>query len=352
MKKLLAAAVAATMSVSAMADISITGDAKFEYKYKTTDDGTTKTDINTTNTEANLFIRGKNGDTSVFLDIEVNGHGGVAATAATFLQGTPGTLTGQATATAVTGATHPIDVENFYVTTKLGPVGVKAGNYSSSTSGILGEIENGDRATNKFTLDYTVNGIQFYAGNSGRETGNGDTALNNNMFAGVVATVEGWKLQAKKNNENKNSIGVSGQAGPVGVRVEYADAKATHKKDEGWFANFTGKFDNINVGLAAIKMDADGGITEDDSDIFALSNDGAGNANTQLSADMSIDGTTYGAKVGKVGFDTAGTKDIKYYELTASRALASGVTAKVSYLNTKQDSNKEGEFEVDLSVKF
>jgi hypothetical protein len=121
------------------------------------------------------------------------------------------------------------------------------------------KLKNGDRANDKMTFSYTTNGIKFYAGNSG--TVGDDTTINNNMFLGVVATVEGWKLQAKKNNESKNSFGVSGVAGPVGIRVEYSDGK--NDDDTGYFAHFTGKFDNINVGLAVIEMKKDGDITEE-----------------------------------------------------------------------------------------
>ena len=72
-KQLLIAAVAATMTSAAMADISISGDAKFEYQNVEATGNTTNT--NRTNTEVNLKLRGKSGDTSVVVDVASNGAG-------------------------------------------------------------------------------------------------------------------------------------------------------------------------------------------------------------------------------------------------------------------------------------
>jgi hypothetical protein len=230
MKKLLAVAVATTISATSMATISISGNAKFEYKH--TDNGTTTG--NTTNTETNLNLRGSAGDTKIVADLQLGNTGNADA-----------------------GATMVI--EDLYFTTKLGPVSAKLGNFSSSTAGLLGEIEEGDRSNGKMTFSYTTNGIKFYAGN-GDKKDTGGAGISRNMFMGAVATIEGWKLQVKKNNEDKNSFGVSGQAGPVGIRFEYSAGKDDN--DTGYFAHFTGKFDNINLGLATVEVKTDGDITE------------------------------------------------------------------------------------------
>jgi hypothetical protein len=335
------------MSATAMADISITGDAKFEYFHTNTDNGTTSTSANKTNTEANLYVRGKSGDTKIFLDLEIATENAEAAA----LSLDSGDNTGNG------DAGDAIDVENAYVTTKLGPIGAKVGNYSTGTSALMGEIDNGSRNYDKMTLDYTVNGIKFYAGNGGnRDIANANDEINNNMFVGVIATVEGWKLQAKKHNENLNAFGASGQAGPVGIRVEYLDGK--NDNDTGYFANFTGKFDNINVGLAMIDMKKDGDITEDDSAIFAVENGLAdyqanSDSNVQLSASIAVDGTTYAAKIGQIGSEDADVNDRDYYQISAKRAMASGVTLWVGYTDKEISNIADNQtFEVDVSVKF
>jgi type 1 fimbria pilin len=56
-KQLLIAAVAATMTSAAMADISISGNAKFEYQNVETTG--VAINVNQTNTEVNLKLRGQ-----------------------------------------------------------------------------------------------------------------------------------------------------------------------------------------------------------------------------------------------------------------------------------------------------
>jgi hypothetical protein len=66
---------------------------------------------------------------------------------------------------------------------------------------------------------------------------------------------------------------------------------------------------------------------------------------------MNVDGTTYSAKMGAMNSNA--DVSLNYYELSASRALASGVTAKVSYLSEDTTATTDAQtFEVDLSVKF
>jgi DUF4097 and DUF4098 domain-containing protein YvlB len=182
-KQLLIAAVAATMTSAAMADISISGDAKFEYQ--NVEATGVATNVNQTNTEVNLKLRGKSGDTTVVMDIAANG-GATASTAAGV--------------TAISGTV----VEDMYLTTKVGDVTVKGGNYSTGTSAILGEIENGGRANNKVTLSGSTGGVSWYAGNSAT-VGTGATQINGNMFVGASMDVAGWKVQAKHNSATVDS---------------------------------------------------------------------------------------------------------------------------------------------------
>ena len=74
MKKLIAAAVATSVSAIAVADVSITGNAKYEYFNSQTG---TDASTNKSNTEVNLSIKGKKGDTGVVMNLEFNGHGSV-----------------------------------------------------------------------------------------------------------------------------------------------------------------------------------------------------------------------------------------------------------------------------------
>jgi hypothetical protein len=360
-KQLLIAAVAAAMTTSAMADISITGNGKFEYFNKDVNDVST----NSTNTEINLGIKGKSGDTTVVLDLEFNTHGD-----------------------------DRIDVEDMYITTKVGQASIKAGNYTTSTSAILGEIDNGARATNKVTVSTIYNGVKIYAGNTGTATANTannvdntGTNLNNNMFLGVSANVSGVTVQAKRNTADISSLSIAGGMSGFDARLEmklddtiyYSDTAKTVKITESAdviFGNITKKVGGVSLGLAWIDADRDGLIKENDSAIFAVENgnvtanvngDGStdnnsklvankvqGNSNMQLSIKKDMSGNIVTVKAGKIGYDKEVTNEIAeldYTQLAVSRALASGTTLVLSYTN--ENATKEIKtFEADISVKF
>jgi hypothetical protein len=346
-KQLLIAAVAATMASVATADISMTGNANFEYKNtKTSGTAAAKTSLNTTNTEVNLVVVGAAGDTKIITELEFNTHGSTST-----------------------------DVEEMYITTKLGDVSAKLGNYDTPTTSLLGEIDNGSRATNKMTFSYKFdNGVKVYAGNSGTETAatKGHTEIDNSMFIGVKATVgKGWVLQAKKNESNfktgtygsKFSLGVANTNvldSGFGLRLEQANTK---NNGNALFGNITGNLSgdmsNIAVGYAWIRNSADYTITEDDSSVFAIeSNNALSKGNQQIMGSMKSEGTTYTAKIGKIKGET-NIQSSKYYELDAKRALAGGMTLAVTYTKSEAQGTAAGTdqlqtkaFEVDLSVKF
>jgi hypothetical protein len=94
-KQIIAAAVAATVSSVALADISITGTTKVNYNYEDFDNGTT---ANTAVTEHNLTLTGKNGDTTVVMNVEADNRGDAG-----------------------------LDLEDVYLTTKVGDIALKVG---------------------------------------------------------------------------------------------------------------------------------------------------------------------------------------------------------------------------------
>ena len=325
-KQLLIAAVAATMTSAAMADISISGDAKFEYQ--NVEATGVAINVNQTNTEVNLKLRGKSGDTTVVMDIAANG--GAAAAAA----GQGGTV-----------------VEDMYLTTKVGDVSVKAGNYATGTSSILGEIDNGSRSNNKVTLSTTLGGAKVYVGNGGSSSAStGFTSINNNMFAGISMDVAGVTVQAKKVNDTEDAFGVSGDMSGVAFRLE--QKQGTGSNTDVVFGNVTTDVNGISLGYAWIDADADSLIAEDDSAIFAVENAGSGDSNSQFTASTSVQGNKVTLKAGTVGFKAA-TLDRDYTQVTVSRPLASGATATVTYTDKElTDTTDSQTFEAELSVKF
>ena len=318
-KQLLIAAVAATMTSAAMADISISGDAKFEYQNI---EATGVANTNKTNTEVNLNLRGKSGDTSVVVDVASDGANGLV-------------------------------VEDQYLTTKVGDVTVKAGNYATGTSSILGEIEEGDRSNSKVTLTTTLGGATVYVGNSGSSTAStGFTAINNNMFAGVSAKVAGFTVQAKHNSETTDSFGIAGDVAGVSVRLETMNVDGANK--DVTFGNITTDVNGVSLGYAWIDADANGLIKETDSSIFAVENGLSGyegDSNSQVTAKTSMAGNTVTVKAGTIGFATAA--DLDYTQVGVTRPLASGATLAVTYTNADVTTTTDKKtFEAELSVKF
>nr|MCH9711184.1 hypothetical protein [Pseudomonadota bacterium] len=112
-KQLLIAAVAATMTSAAMADISITGSAKANYL--NTDSTVANNDGNDFSTEINLGIKGTNGGSGVVINFESKDSGDGAA----------------------------FDIEDSYVTSSVAGVGIQAGSWRGSHN----LLEDGDDTT-------------------------------------------------------------------------------------------------------------------------------------------------------------------------------------------------------------
>jgi hypothetical protein len=298
---------------------------------------TSGADTNTANTEVNLLVAGKTGDTSVVANFELNSHGADSSGA--------------------------IDVEDLYMKTKVGDVAVKAGNWALGTTALLGEIDEGGRSSNKVDLSTTIAGVKVYAGSSSA-AGTSATEVTSAMYAGVVADVSGWTLQAKKLDANDYAYGISGEIEGFGIRFENKNAKAANSDVN--FGQITKTVGDFDLAVAYIDADASGLVTESDSSIFAveMSTATAGTADTgvdsvaQISAKTSIAGNTVTVKAGTVGA-SAGYKDADFTQISASRSLAAGSTLALTYTDkddrsvatSAADADKQV-FEIDLSVKF
>ena len=336
-KQIIASAVAATMASVAMADISITGDAKYEYDHSETSAGV-KT--NTGNTEMHINFAGKTGDTGVVAKFELDTSGDNGS---------------------------GIDLEDMYMTTKVGDINVKAGNWASGTSGLLGELEEGGRAQNKIDLRTTISGVTLYAGNSDKEASeatyndsdaaDGDTLLNGNMYAGAVMSVAGNTIEFKKNSDTRDSYGIKGSLQGVNYRYEAMDDTAN---GDATYIELDTTVSGLKLQYAAIDTDANSLVDESDSGVFAVSFSDAAKVATdateqkQFAVSTSIDGTTVTVKSGEITKGVSSTKDLDYTQFQAKRKLASGATAVVTYTDRDQittgGSNKN--LEIELNVAF
>jgi len=341
MKKLIAAAVATSVSAIAFADVSITGNANYEYFHKE-DSGY---NTNYADTEINLAVRGKSGDTTVVADFEVTNHGQTATAAA-------------------------LDIENTYMTTKIGDINVKAGNFSSGTTALGGEIDQGGRATNKIDLNTTVGqakvGFAQSFGQSATDAGGTDSAA---VYASMP--IGGINFAVKEQSDSYTIMGASGEMGGVNFRIEQKDNDSAATGDILFYA-LDANFGDINLQYAAIDADKAGSgatsdpVTEGDSAIFAqemaTDSDSSGKANVdgvyQIAASTVVDGTTLTLKVGELT-GSAGYQDAGFSRVEAKRALAGGATLTVSYddyedtgVATSGTMSDTQLLEVDLSVKF
>jgi hypothetical protein len=323
MKKLIAAAVASSMTAFAMADISITGDAKYEYDL--TDDNGTKTA--TANTEAHLNFTGKNGDTTYVAKFQM----------------------GDSSAGAM-------DLEDAYITTSVAGVGVKAGNYASSTSALAGEIEEGGRSHNKLTMSYKLGDVSLYAGNGGSSTAGVDTGVNGNMFAGASTTVSGQTIHIKKASDTRDNFGIKGSVGGVSYRYENIDQSgtSTYTAGEADYFEVSTTINGITVQYANLDADNASLLEETDSAVFALESAAysLSDGQDQIAVSTTVDGTKVTVKSGTVDKGLSATKDKDYTQLGLSRKLASGATAVITYTDQDMSSGTKDNLEIELNVAF
>jgi hypothetical protein len=327
MKKLIAAAVASSMTAFAMADISITGDAKYEYDL--TDTAGAKT--TTANTEAHLNFTGKSGDTTFVAKFEM--------------------------ANSDTGA---MDLEDSYITTSVAGVGIKAGNYAGSTSGLAGEIEEGGRSHGKVTLSYKLGDISLYAGNGGASAAGNDVGVNNNMFAGASTTVAGQTIHIKKASDTRDNFGIKGNVGGVSYRYENIDQSttSTYTAGEADYIELSGSMNGITVQYA--KLDADNVtlLEETDSAVFALeagldAYDAKVKEQDQIAVSTTVDGTKVTVKSGTLKDGISAGVDVDYTQVGLSRKLASGATAVITYTDNDASATTSKEnLEIELNVAF
>jgi len=249
----------------------------------------------------------------------------------------------------------------MYMYTKVGDINVKAGNWASSTSGLLGEIDEGGRATNKVDLSTTVGGVKIYAGNSGNVKGAkntaGETALDTNMYAGVVMNVGGATVELKQVDEDTDGFGIKGSISGVDYRFEQKSDTAAN--GDVTFGEIKTSVSGVTLGYAFVDADKEGKITESDSSIFAVeaaTSTGAissAKGVDQIMASTSIDGNTVTLKNGTVDKGINSSTDLDFTQVSVSRALASGANAVVTYTTKDKSATEETDtLEVELNVSF
>ena len=331
-KQLLIAAVAATMTSVSFADVSISGGMKVNYKDTDQNGGLT----NAISHETDLQITGKSGGTTVYIELNNDSADGLA--------------NANSSVTGSSVGNGNFDVEDVWMKTTIAGATVKAGTWNGSDSLVSADSA---RATGKFDVRTTVSGVTVIV--DGSADSNKNITFKGDV-AGVAASykiddegADEYKLSTTMNgvtvayhnvddsdstaNTGKSSIMVSGSY--QGFDLAYAQA------DTDTSASITG--DSFFGDMAAVERGtasgADGMVGGDDVSGFSIKTNVAGNA---LKARfVTIDATT-------------AALDSDIMTLTATRALASGVTVEVTYTDedsTTAASDRET-FDLELAVKF
>ena len=321
-KQIIAAAVAATVSSVALADIAITGNAKVNYTY-TDKEGTTP-DTNVFKQEMALKVVGKNGDTQV-----VMGFGGGA------LDNTAGNNTSSA---------GTFNAEDVYLTSKVGDVSVKVGAWDNGDNTLRASARNNGKfsaSTNVGGLDLTYNAADAAADESVKVAGtfgpvkasfeqgySTDTTSISASMNGVNVAYLGYDVDGA--NENREYYEISGEIGGIGVKygVANADSSASIEGDS-WMGDFE---------AASGAYDLDDG---NDVTAIELKTSLAGNAVTYRNVQVDDD-------------DASATKDVSINKIIVTRPLASGATFEFTYTDTDSDVATEDTtgFDLELAVKF
>ena len=337
-KQLLIAAVAATMTSVAMADISISGSANIKMAGKALSTDAAAAQSSSQNMD--IDITGSNGATKVFahLDIDNAATGGGLDTSST------------------EGGT--INVDKLYMTTAIGSVNVKAGDWSSCV-GMVEGVQACTTTNNSIALSTTVAGLTV--GVSGGMSN--DSANNSFSVSGKVA---GLDFKIKDNENTYTNISVKGDVAVGTGTGFYAEHMSRDAADSD--ATLVAAHTVVNgVTLKAASYEADtAGVTagSNNGDIRPLGTSLVGDYHTAhagtlvaikdikgVGANMDIQGNNVNVVVGN--YDTTTLNNLDFADVVVTRKLAAGTTLDMSYgkIDTSATADTTN-FGAIINVKF
>jgi len=312
-KQLLIAAVAATMTSVAMADISISGSANIKMAGKALSTDAAAAQSSSQNMD--IDITGSNGATKVFAHLDIDN----AATAG-----------GDETSTD--GGT--INVDKLYMTTAIGSVNVKAGDWSSCV-GMVEGVQKCTTTNNSISLSTKVGG--YTVGVSGGMSN--DSANNSFSVSGKVA---GLDFKIKDNENTYTNISVKGDVAVgtgTGFYVEHMNRDAADSD-----ATLVAAHTVVNgVTLKAASYEADvTGLASNTGDIRPLGTSLVGDYHTAhadtlvgikdikgFGINTDVAGNNVNVVVGN--YDTSALSGLDFADIVVTRKLAAGTTLDMSY---------------------
>ena len=312
-KQLLIAAVAATMGTAAIADISITGNMKVNY----TNTDTNGTVTNQVGHEANLALAGKNGNTSVHIEMALDDANKDATEQATVV------------------------LEDVHLTTMIGDVKLKTGTWNGSDT-ILDQ--DSARTAGNYIVSTTMSGVALSV--------EGDTEEASTSVK-VAGSVSGVALSYKA-KATQDEVTVAGSVAGVDIAYANIDADAAASDKSSVSLNYsTNGFD-----LSYVNADADANAVISGDSYFG----DVTTFETAMAAGDDISGfgvktTLAGNTVQLKSFtmeDYSASADVDFIKVIATRALANGTTFEATYTDedsTTATSDRET-FDLELAVKF
>jgi hypothetical protein len=324
MKKLIAAAVAASLTSVAFADISITGSAKANYKAKETDANAT---TNTVSTEHDIAITGKAGNTTVVTKI------------------------------AGDDAASGFTIEDNYLTTSVGDVSVKVGDWDNGNN----YLRESSRTNNALELGTSVGpvGVTYWSGHGDADDkitlktdlqGVGvkyvTQAKDEELVLSANVSGIGITYHADMNdtaNTDKTSVEITGKVGDMGVKYVNVDTDSL-----AYFGGdmFYGDWEQTYGTGASAQGTATGlWYAQKGMDIQAI----------ELSTAMAGNAVKFRHIAVDADDATTDANDRTINRLIVTRPLTSGATMEVMYTDAQETSDSAesySELDVELSVKF
>jgi len=336
-KQLLIAAVAATMTSVAMADISITGASKVNYT-NTDYELATKNDSNAFAHDTDFTIVGKNGGTTVSMTFATTSATTNASTSV--VTASNGTATD--TSASIATSTGGLQTEDVFMTSSIGDVNVKVGTWDNGNDFVSAS----SRAANKFSANTTMSGIKvtYDAANAS------DEAV---TVSGSMSGVNASYKQETAGEEIKLSTTVAG------VSLAYhADNSDTANSDRSSI-EVSGEVSGLKLAYVQIDADSDVKIQGDSwAGDFEGNTSGAYNlTNDQDVTAMKVSTSMAGNTIAFTRTDVDGVtgKNTEINKFTVTRPLASGATFEATYTDLSDADGTENDMtslDLELAVKF
>ena len=336
-KQLLIAAVAATMTSVAMADISISGSANIKMAGKALSTDAAAAQSSSQNMD--IDITGSNGATKVFAHLDIDNASSDGGTD-----------------TSASGGT--INVDKLYMTTAIGSVNVKAGDWSSCV-GMVEGVQACTTTNNSIALSTTVAGLTV--GVSGGMSN--DSANNSFSVSGKVA---GLDFKIKDNENTYTNISVKGDVAVGTGTGFYAEHMSRDAADSD--ATLVAAHTVVNgVTLKAASYEADtAGVTagSNNGDIRPLGTSLVGDYHTAHAGTLvgikdikgfgintDVAGNNVNVVVGN--YDTTTLNNLDFADVVVTRKLAAGTTLDMSYgkIDTSATADTTN-FGAIINVKF